>query len=111
MLTLNQEPALACQSFSCATRPSILRALPAVEFMQEKWETMAKVEKYSPITKGLKSGLANLNKWYRNMDDTDIYFISLILDPGIKMEYFKTHWDADYLDKAMDTLYAGVSFM
>jgi hypothetical protein len=45
------------------------------------------------------------------MDDTDIYFISLILDLGIKMEYFKTHWDTDYLGKAMDTLYVVVSLM
>lgn len=109
ILIRNQEPALACQSFSTATRPSILRALPALEFMQEKWETMAKIEKYKPVVKGLENGLANLGKWYRNMDDTDIYFISLILDPGIKMEYFKTHWDRDYLDKGTRTLNAVAS--
>jgi hypothetical protein len=36
---------------------------------------MAKIEKYKPVVKGLENGLANLGKWYRNMDDTDIYFI------------------------------------
>lgn len=93
------EPATACQSFSAATRPSLLHALPAIEFMQEKWETMAKLPKYAPVAGGLNRGLGNLRKWYNNMDDTDMYFISLLLDPGIKMEYFKVHWDNEYLSR------------
>lgn len=84
-----QEPALACQSFSGATCPSILGALSALEFMQEKWETMAKVEKYTPVVAGLEKGLGNLAKWY----------------PSIKLEYFKTNWDADYLKRGMGILY------
>jgi hypothetical protein len=72
--------------------------------MQEKWETMVKLPKYSPVEAGLLQGTKNLRKWYNNMDETDIYFISLVLDPGIKMEYFKVHWDADYLKKGMKVL-------
>jgi hypothetical protein len=97
----SQEPALACQSFSAALRPTVQTALPAIEFMQEKWETMANLPKYSPVEAGLLQGTKNLRKWYNNMDDTDIYFISLVLDPSIKMEYFKVHWDAEYLRKGM----------
>lgn len=99
-----QEPATACQSFSAATRPTLLRALPALEFMQEKWEAMSKLRKYAPVADGLKCGLENLRKWYKNMDDTDIYMISVILDPGIKMEYFKVHWDEDYLEEGLGIL-------
>jgi len=79
------EPATACQSFSAATHPSLLHALPAIEFMQEKWETMARLPKYGPVVDGLNHGLGNLRKSYNNMDDTDMYLISLILNPSIKM--------------------------
>lgn len=65
--------------------------------MQEKWEKMARLEKYKPVVKGLERGLGNLRKWYRNMDDTDIYLMALVFDPSIKMEYCKVHWDEDYL--------------
>ena len=99
-----QEPALACQSFSASLRPTVQTAFPAIEFMQEKWETMAKLPKYATVAAGLQWGTDNLHKWYHNMDDTDIYFLSLVLDPCIKMEYFKVHWDSDYLQKGMKTL-------
>ena len=56
--------------------------------MQEKWETMAKLPKYATVAAGLQRGTDNLRKWYHNMYDTDIYFLSLVLDPCIKMEYF-----------------------
>jgi hypothetical protein len=98
------EPATACQSFSAATPPSLLHALPAIEFMQEKWETMAKLPKYAPVVDGLNRGLVNLRKWYNNMDDTDMYLISLVLDPSIKMEYFKVHWDDEYLIRGKNIL-------
>ena len=102
---------MACQTFSSATLPSLLHALSVLEFMQEKWETMAKLPKYAPVTNGLDRGLNNLRKWYKNMDDTDIYFISLILDPGIRMEYFKVHWDDEYLERGMDILNKVVSIL
>ena len=104
-----EEPATACQSFSAEMRPSLLHALPAIEFMQEKWETMAKLRKYAPIVDGLNLGLGNLRKWYNNMDDTDMYFISLILDPSIKMEYFKVHWGDEYLSRGKNILNKVVS--
>jgi hypothetical protein len=72
--------------------------------MQEKWETMARLPKYARVANALNAGLGNLRKWYKNLDDTDIYFISLILDPGIKMEYFKVHWDDEYLERGMGIL-------
>ena len=92
---------MACQLLSAALHPTVQTALPAIKFMQEKWETMAWLPKYVPALLGLQQGTKNLRKWYNNMDNTDIYFVSLVLDPGIKMEYFKVHWDAIYLDKGM----------
>jgi hypothetical protein len=104
-----REPALSCQSFSHATRPTVYRALPVIEAMQEKWERMAKNPKYTQIIPALKAGLANLRKWYRSLDNSSIYFICLVLDPRVKMAYFQTHWEEVYLDAGQESLKTTVS--
>ena len=71
------EPASACKTFSSEKYPTLQQTLPVLEFMQEKWEQMAREEKYERIKDGIESGLRNLRKWYRSTDETDIYFISL----------------------------------
>ncbi|KAI5115818.1 hypothetical protein M0805_002070 [Coniferiporia weirii] len=73
-----KEPSTACQSFSHASHPSLYRSIPVLEFLQEKWETMAVHPCFAPV---------------RKLDEIDIYFITLVLDPSIKMQYFETHWD------------------
>jgi hypothetical protein len=99
-----KEPALCCQSFSHATRPTAYRAFPVLESMQHKWERMVKNPKYEQIAPALKTGLENLCKWYRALDDTNIYFICLVLDPRLKMAYFQTHWEEKYLDDGKESL-------
>ncbi|KAF8460964.1 hypothetical protein DFH94DRAFT_641038 [Russula ochroleuca] len=104
-----REPAASCQVFSHATRPSIFCAFPVIEFMQQKWETMAGDPMYSQIAPALEAGLANLHKWYRALDESSVYFICLILDPRIKLVYFQKHWEQRYLDAGMQTLKTTVS--
>lgn len=104
-----REPALSCQSFSHATRPTVYRAFPVIESMQQKWERMAKNSKYAQIVPALEAGLANLRKWYRTLDDSSIYFICLILDPRVKMAYFQTHWEEEYLEAGTQSLKKTVS--
>lgn len=48
-----------------------------LEFLQETWENMVKLDKFDEVADGITAGLSNLNKWYRKTDDTDAYFISL----------------------------------
>ena len=81
-----------------------MRTLPTLELMQEKWEALLESPKHQPVHEGIERGLDNLHKWYRKTDDTDIYFIALVLDPGIKLEYFNTHWEKDYLKKGIQNL-------
>jgi hypothetical protein len=99
-----REPALSCQSFSHATRPTVYHAFPVIESMQQKWERMAKSTKYTQIAPALESGLENLCKWYRALDDSNIYFICLVLDPRVKMAYFETHWEHQYLEDGKESL-------
>lgn len=108
ILTQVKEPATACQTFSHATRPTVYRAFPVIEFMQQKWEVMAKTSKYAQVAPALEAGLHNLNKWYKVLDESDMYFICLVLDPRVKMAYFKTHWEKKYLDVGIDRLHKAV---
>ena len=99
-----KEPALACQSFSHATRPTAYRAFPVIESMQQKWERMVKNPRYQRIALALQAGLDNLCKWYRALDDSNLYFICLVLDPRLKMAYFERHWEVKYLDAGKESL-------
>jgi hypothetical protein len=73
----HQEPATAQQTFSSSNDPTVWRAIPILEFMQEAWENMANLTKFHEFRMAIEAGLANLRKWYRKVDDTDAYFICL----------------------------------
>jgi hypothetical protein len=45
--------------------------------MQEAWENMAVHKKFEDVQEAIEAGLANIQKWYRKVDDTDAYFICL----------------------------------
>jgi hypothetical protein len=102
-------PSFSCQTFSHSTRPTVYRAFPAIESMQQRWENMVKNPDYAPIVPALQAGLENLCKWYRSLDDSSIYFICLVLDPRVKMAYFETHWEKVYLNAGTRSLKAAVS--
>lgn len=99
-----KEPASSCQTFSQATRPTVYRAFPVIEFMQQRWEAMTKEPKYASVADALEAGLHNLRKWYRSLDDGNMYFICLVLDPRVKMAYFQQHWEKKYLNDGIQIL-------
>jgi hypothetical protein len=69
--------ALASQSFSEDSVPGLFRALPVVEFALTQLEAMARDSKYSPLAAAIRAGIQNLEKWYRRMDETDGYTITM----------------------------------
>ena len=72
-----QEPANAQQTFSSSRNPTGWHAIPVLEFMQESWENMARHNQFKDITNAIEAGLANLQKWYCKVDDTNVYFICM----------------------------------
>jgi hypothetical protein len=54
---------------------------------------MANHSKFSEISDAISIGIENLNKWYRKIDDTDVYFICLALDPKWKLAYAREKWE------------------
>ncbi|KAG1792926.1 ribonuclease H-like domain-containing protein [Suillus plorans] len=105
-----QEPANATQSFSSAKNPTVWRAIPVLEFLQQSWQNMADDEKFSSIADALQAGLENLGKWSRKTDETDMYFICLALDPNYKLEYARAQWDADAFDEGKKKLEAAFDY-
>ncbi|KAI0038375.1 hypothetical protein FA95DRAFT_1505744, partial [Auriscalpium vulgare] len=67
----------------------------------EKLELMRNVLRMAPH---IDAGLANLVKWYRSTDESDAYFIALVLDPNVKTAYAELHWDEEFYEIAMDQL-------
>lgn len=104
LIIITQDPAKACQSFSSSLRPSCLRAIPTLEQMITTWDQRIHLAKYAPVKAGLEKGVKNLQKWYRNTDDTDIYFMNILLDPRFKLAYFQAKWESRYVDDARKKL-------
>jgi hypothetical protein len=38
---------------------------------------MSKLPKFDEMSHAINAGINNLDKWYRKIDDTDVYFICL----------------------------------
>jgi hypothetical protein len=92
-----------------------------LEFLQEAWTNMADHPKFADISDAINAGLENLNKWYRKIDDTDVYFICLgrrliccqlmrwtenfaALDPKWKLAYAREKWDKHYFNAGVKRL-------
>jgi hypothetical protein len=88
--------------------------------MQESWENMANHDRFDSVASSIGSGLENLKKWYRKVDDTDAYFICLgkcdnsihclvlmhfvALDPNFKLAYAEAKWDTEFYEEGLDRL-------
>lgn len=72
-----QEPTAALQSFLSSRDPTVWCTIPILEYLQESWESKARLPKFKEIEPAIRAGLDNLGKWYRKTDETDMYFICL----------------------------------
>ncbi|THG98389.1 hypothetical protein EW026_g3789 [Hermanssonia centrifuga] len=94
----------AHQSFSSETCPTVWQTIPTLECLQRRWEIMADTPKFAPVQSAIQAGLAKLQKWYMAIDQTDIYYVCLALDPGIKTEYTLQNWERKYNNSGMAAL-------
>jgi hypothetical protein len=53
------------------------RAVPALEMLQDKWERMSRNRRFEPVHSAIHAGLKNVRKWYKKMDDTDVYVVTM----------------------------------
>jgi hypothetical protein len=52
------------------------RVLPMLELLISKWEDLLTNPEYLPVHSALEAGIALLEKYYWQADDTDAYFIA-----------------------------------
>ncbi|KAH9988499.1 hypothetical protein BJV77DRAFT_1070053 [Russula vinacea] len=98
------ETAKAHQSFSSSQDPTVWQAIPVLEFLQEAWSTMSAHPRFLDISDAINHGLKNLNKWYQKLDETNVYFICLVLDLKWKLTYVCEKWDKEYFDEGVRQL-------
>jgi hypothetical protein len=99
-----QDPALAAQSFSLEGARCLYCATSALEMIQDKWEKKLGNPRYQSLWPAVEAGLNNIRKWYKRMDDTDVYILAMALNPVIKFAYIRTAWDPEYIGKAEQVL-------
>jgi hypothetical protein len=102
-----------------ANVPTLSRTIPVLEFLQQTWENMADEGKFHEVSDAIRAATANLNKWYRKVDDTDAYFIALgsylficitlshpalALDPNYKLAYAEAKWDPEFFRQGVERL-------
>jgi len=65
------------QHFSSDKKPTLWRALPAIERLQTAWESKASDPKYNLYRDALSDGLKKLKKYYTCFDEKPAYVLSL----------------------------------
>jgi len=103
--------------------PVLAGAVPTFERFMTSWERLA--EKNQHLEPAIKVGLKFAYKYYKRMDGTDAYVVSmcesnifylgesrqstnisviLVLHPGIRVSWMCEHWEAKYFKKAESTI-------
>ncbi|KIJ35552.1 hypothetical protein M422DRAFT_34607 [Sphaerobolus stellatus SS14] len=72
--------------------------------MLSRLEDFANSSEFTEIKKPIEASIAILQKYYKKADLTPVSVICLILNPAIKMEYIKMHWDDNWNEKAQEIL-------
>jgi hypothetical protein len=70
-----QEVAKAQHDFSSETEATVTKAVSTLEWLQTRWEQMAKHRRYRSLAPAIRAGLDNLCKWYKELDASDAYVI------------------------------------
>ncbi|KAF8833160.1 hypothetical protein BDN67DRAFT_917507, partial [Paxillus ammoniavirescens] len=71
----------------------------------EEWEMLGLIREV------LRKGLQKLCKYYTLIDQSNVYFIALALDPNWKLEYTSMKWDFEYYQMGLDALQNAVSVL
>lgn len=77
--------------------------------IQDQWEKKLTNPLFKSVHTAIEAGLKNVRKWYRRMDDTDVYILTMVLNPVIKLAFIRVSWDAKYVELAEKVLEKAVS--
>nr|VWO99121.1 Swi1p [Ganoderma boninense] len=80
------------QICSSTQSPTLHQVIPVLESLATCWEAKAKNPKFEVFHDALKKGLAKINKYYKKLDNTDVYILALLLHPYYKLDYIESEW-------------------
>ncbi|KIJ54617.1 hypothetical protein M422DRAFT_240705 [Sphaerobolus stellatus SS14] len=89
------------------------------EFTTEEWDTLKHIqhvlaepataqavfsnfandESFSELWPAIEAAIKVLKKYYNKADQTTVNIVCLMLNPAIKLEYIKVHWEKEWFDK------------
>ncbi|THV03564.1 hypothetical protein K435DRAFT_851686 [Dendrothele bispora CBS 962.96] len=105
-------PAKATQSFSSVRHPTLSKTIPTLEYIRTVWQAMSGKSQFAYLRPALSKGIANIDKWYNKVNDSPACFITLVLDPTIKLAYVSLQWHSSWvaigreaLEKEFDKYY------
>ncbi|KAF8869823.1 hypothetical protein BD779DRAFT_1456446 [Infundibulicybe gibba] len=78
--------------FSSDKRPSLWRALPAIEDLQTAWEDKLSDPTYSIYHPAIADGLEKLKKYYSKFDEKPAFILVVLVHPYYKLQYIKMVW-------------------
>ncbi|KAM5530832.1 hypothetical protein V8D89_015500 [Ganoderma adspersum] len=86
------------QICSTTRSPTLHQVIPVLESLAMCWEAKARDPKYQVFHEALEKGLTKINKYYRKLDNTDVYILALLLHPYYKLDYIEMEWggEAEY---------------
>jgi len=67
----------AQQAFSAAARPSLHRALPAIETMYAQWDKASSKPRYHSFIPALQAGMEKLDEYYQRTATSDAHIIAM----------------------------------
>ncbi|KAF5332358.1 hypothetical protein D9758_016940 [Tetrapyrgos nigripes] len=84
--------------------PTLSKTIPTLEYMRSMWVAMSENTCFLPVKSALLKGIENIDKWYNKVDDSPAYFITLVLNPTIKLAYVMGKWHSDWVEAGMAAL-------
>jgi hypothetical protein len=80
---------------------SIPASIPAMDKLTESLNITTTKPYHTAIQVAMKLVRAKMNRYYSMTDSSSSYRISMVLHPGMKLEYFRQHkWEDDWIEEA-----------
>ncbi|KAH9959889.1 hypothetical protein BGW80DRAFT_1256366 [Lactifluus volemus] len=73
-------------------RPTLWRALPAIEELQMAWEKKRDSPRFAKYHDAINDSLTKLNKYYSWFNEKPAFILALALHPYYKLTYIEHVW-------------------
>lgn len=86
---------------SSESTPVLSGAITSFEQLMTEWEQYGKHDELKVWT---EIGLKSAKKYYKRMDDTDAYVVTMFLNPAVRFSWINGEWDSHYIKQARNTI-------